>query len=368
MVQQYLDHSRLILAADRPGYNVDFKGGSKEIGLISLFGYQNRYDLNKGFPLVTTKKMPFKSVAHELIWFLRGDTNIKYLVDNKVPIWNDNAFDHNLKRMVREGIFSERVLERYSDAWKKARDEYVQRVKESVDFSNRWGNVGRLYGSQWRDWAYIDSDGNPQRLDQLGDLVEKLSKKPTSKRTVVTAWNPGDNLSVSQPSCHILFQVNGNEQGQMDLQLYQRSCDMFLGVPFNIASYAMLTMILAQQAGLQPRNFVHTFGDSHLYAGDGERGKWYGTNLDLLQQRVRETHTPSDYKKVLDWLHEVQPQERPETKGMDHVTGIVEQLSREPKPLPRLTIARKPFDKLTIDDFVLEGYDYHPTINRTMAI
>ena len=170
------------------------------------------------------------------------------------------------------------------------------------------------------------------------------------------------------PPCHVLYQATANEEGQMDLQLYQRSCDMFLGVPFNIASYAMLTQIIAQQAGLTPRIFVHTFGDSHFYAGDGDRAKWYKENFLKLREAIRKAKNPGDYLKVLDWINGSAPAERKETEGQDHVTAIIEQLAREPRKLPTLRIARKDFDKLTIDDFVLEGYDPHPSIRRAMAI
>ena len=364
MVKQYLDHSREILASEL----TDFKGGSKGMGLISLFGYQNRYDLKKGFPLLTTKKINVNWIIHELIWFLRGGSNIKYLADNKVNIWDGNALDHNLRKLVAEGILPESALERYSKDWESAKEEYVQRIREDHEFAERWGEVGRLYGSQWRHWKYVDDNGNPQELDQIGTLIDSLRKKPTSKRSIVVGSNPGDNLTVSQPPCHILFHVNGNEERQMDLQLYQRSCDMFLGVPFNIASYAMLAQIIAQQAGLEPRYFIHSFGDSHFYTGDGERAQWYKDNLSDLQERVKGVNKREDYLEVLGWLDKNLPKEREETQGMDHITAIIKQLSRDPRQLPTLKITNKDFDKLVIDDFTIKGYDPHPYIKRTMAV
>ncbi|HLC86349.1 MAG TPA: thymidylate synthase [Candidatus Nanoarchaeia archaeon] len=364
MVKQYLDHSREILTSDRS----NFKGGSKGMALISLFGYQDYYDLRDGFPLLTTKKMGIKSVAHELIWFMSGESNIRYLAENGVHIWDDNAFDHNLRGMVDEEIFPESALDRYSDAWKSARDEYVQRVKEDSEFADRWGDLGPIYGSQWRHWKYVDNNGNVKEIDQFKKLVDELKEKPTGKRHIVTAWQPGEVGHMALPPCHVLYQATANEEGQMDLQLYQRSCDQFLGVPFNIASYSMLTQIIAQQAGLKPRIFVHTFGDSHFYAGDGDRAKWYKENFFKLREAVRTVGSPEDYLKVLDWINASAPAERRETAGHDHVTAIIEQLAREPKPLPRLRIADKQFDKLTIDDFVLEDYDPHPIIRRAMAV
>ncbi len=364
MVKQYLDHSREVFTSGR----TDFKGGSKRMGLISLFGYQNEYDLREGFPLLTTKKMGEKVIAHELIWFMSGKSNIKYLVDNKVHIWDDNAFDHNLKGMVNEGIFLEGVKERYSNDWHKAKEEYVQRIKEDSEFASRWGDLGPVYGSQWRHWGYIDENGEPKKLDQFEEFIDVLTRKPTSKRNIITAWNPGENIRISQPPCHLLIQSNGNEEGQMDLQLYQRSSDMFLGVPFNIASYAMLTQIVAQQAGLKPRSFIHTFGDTHFYCGDGERSEWYGKNLPELKEAIDRVEFFENYQEVFEWINESAPPERKETKGYDHVTAIVEQLSRKPKGLPKLLIADKPYDELTIDDFSLKGYDPHPAIRRAMAV
>ena len=364
MVQQYLAHSREILTSKRS----DFKGGSKEMALISLFGYQNEYNLREGFPLLTTKKIPFKTLAHELIWFMSGVTNIEYLAKNNVHIWDDNAFDHNLRKMVSEGVFSEPTLVRYSDYWKGARDEYVQRVKEDSEFAQRWGDLGPVYGSQWRHWRSVDEKGNVIEIDQLRKLIDGLRRKPTSKRQLVTAWQPGEVDHMALPPCHVMYQITANEESQMDLQLYQRSCDMFLGVPFNIASYAMLTQVIAQQASLEPRTFIHTFGDSHFYAGDGARAQWYKNNLHELKDRIRAVGSPAGYKEVLDWINGSAPAERRETLGQDHVTGIVEQLSRTPRNLPTLEITRKDFDKLTIDDFVLKGYNADTTIKRAMAV
>jgi thymidylate synthase len=320
MVRQYLDHSKEILTSKYSW----FKGGSKGMGLISLFGYQNEYDLRKGFPLLTTKKMGIQTIVHELIWFMKGESNIKYLVDNGVHIWDDNAFDHNLRKLVKERIFRESCLQRYSADWKKARDDYIKRVKEDSEFARMWGDLGPVYGSQWRHWKYADEKGNTSEIDQFGDLIERMKRNPTGKRHLVTAWNPGEIPGMALPPCHVLYQATSNGE-EMDLQLYQRSCDMFLGVPFNIASYAMLTHILAQQASLQPRRFVHTFGDSHFYCGDGERSDWYGENLEELKRRLNGVKYIEDYLSVLKWVNSSAPKEREETQGQDHVTAILEQ-------------------------------------------
>jgi thymidylate synthase len=357
MVEQYLKHSREILTSDRSG----FKEGSKGAGLISLFGYQNIYDLRKGFPLLTTKKMYTKGIIHELIWFLRGETNIKYLEDNKVSIWRADAFQHNLPNMTNEGIFKKGMV-KYSPEWNEAMGIYADKIKNDSSFAERYGDAGPIYGAQWRKWKHEGKE-----IDQLGNVIEKMKKKPTGKKHLITAWNPGDVPNMSLPSCHVMFQMTANENGEMDLQLYQRSCDQFLGVPFNIASYAMLAQIIAQEVGLEPRIFIHTFGDSHFYTGLKERSEWYRNNINELKRKVKSVKINDNYLEILEWVNNNAPRDEIEERH-DHVTAILEQLSREPRQLPTLNITKKPFDKLTIDDFTLEGYDYHPLIKRTMAV
>ena len=365
MTEQYLRHSREILTSE---YTL-FKGGSKEVPLISLFGYQNQYDLRKGFPLLTTKRMAWKSAVHETLWFMRGETNIKYLVDNGVPIWNRDAFNHNLGGMVKEGIFPA-GLEKYSPDWKKALGEYEQEVKEDADFANRWGGLGPVYGAQWRRWRSVGEDGKVVETDQFANVIESLKEKPTSKKILLTAWNPGELPNMALPPCHLLFQPYSDGE-VLDLEMYQRSCDQFLGVPFNVIQYAFITHVLGQETGLEPRRFVHTFGDSHFYCGTGERGEWYGENLKRFQDMVRSVKDPSDYFNVLEDLKKELPREpfvKNERDSYDHVTAILEQLAREPKELPRINISRKPFNELTIDDIEFDGYNSHPTIRRAMAV
>ena len=370
MVEQYLEHSKQILTSKHAG----FKGGSKGAGLISLFGYQNEYDLREGFPLLTTKKMFTKGIIHELIWFLSGDTNTKYLEDNNTPIWRGNAFEHNLHGMIKEGIFPAHLGEKgnkYSLDWDNAMKEYGRRIKEDDEFAQRFGDAGPIYGKQWRRWEHFDSGKNEiVVIDQLGQVIEGLKKKPFGKKYIITAWNPGDVPHMSLSSCHVLYQLNVNEEhGELflDLKLEQRSCDQFLGVPFNIASYAMLTQIIAQEVGLKARRFIHSFGDSHFYTGLEKRSQWYKTNLSELKERVKNVETRQEYLKIMKWINENSPRDETEEK-YDHVTAILEQLSREPKQLPRLQIARKPCDELTIDDFALEDYEHHSTIKRSMAV
>lgn len=366
MVKQYLEHCREIFTSEYTG----FKPGSKGSGLISLFGYQNSYDLRKGFPLLTTKKMAIRSITHELIWFLKGDTNIRPLELNKVPVWRGNAFEHNLSGMIKEGIFPDNIV-KYSPDWDKAMKEYAQRIIEDAEFAQKWGDAGPIYGRQWRRWKYFDEKkGKLVEIDQLGDILEKMRKNPVGKKYVVSAWNPGDIPDMSLAPCHVLFQMTSNDEGELDLQMYQRSCDQFLGVPFNIASYAMLTQAIAQELNLIPRRFVHTFGDSHFYTGLDKRGKWYKQNLRVLQDKVRDVSNKEEYLGylgILEWINLNAPRDANEER-YDHVTAILEQLSRKPKPMPRLIIAKKPLDQLVFEDFKIEEYDSYPKIERAMAV
>lgn len=240
-------------------------------GTISVFGYQMRFNLDDGFPALTTKKLHLKSIIHELLWFLKGDTNIKYLHDNKVSIWDD-----------------------WADAG---------------------GNLGPVYGHQWRSWSAADG----RTIDQISEVVKMIRENPDSRRLIVSAWNPGDIDKMALPPCHVLFQfyVTG---GKLSCQLYQRSADIFLGVPFNIASYALLTMMVAQVTGLRCGEFIHTFGDAHIY--------------------------------------------------LNHLDQVKLQLSREFRPLPHMKINPEVNDifSFTYEDFNLEGYDPHPLIKAPIAV
>ena len=264
-MRQYLDLMQHVLnhgsrKCDRTG-----------TGTLSIFGAQLRFDLNAGFPLLTTKKVHLKSIVHELLWFLKGETNVKYLQDNGVTIWNE---------------------------WADAQ-----------------GNLGPVYGYQWRSWPAADG----RHIDQVSQVLEQIRKNPDSRRMIVTAWNVADLDRMALMPCHAFFQfyVAG---GKLSCQLYQRSADLFLGVPFNIASYALLTMMIAQVSGLQPGDFVHTFGDTHLY--------------------------------------------------LNHLEQAREQLSREPRQLPvmRINPAVKSLFDFKYEDFTLEGYDPHPAIKAPIAV
>ncbi|NMD72811.1 thymidylate synthase [Bacillus sp. DNRA2] len=240
-------------------------------GTISIFGHQMRFDLEKGFPLMTTKKLHLKSIIHELIWFLNGDTNVQYLQDNGVRIWNE---------------------------WADER-----------------GNLGPVYGHQWRSWTGADG----QTVDQISELIDQLKSNPDSRRLIVNAWNVADIPKMALPPCHCMFQFYVAD-GKLSCQLYQRSADVFLGVPFNIASYALLTMMIAQVCNLEPGEFVHTFGDAHIY--------------------------------------------------LNHLDQVKLQLSREPRSLPIMKINPdvKDIFSFKFEDFSLEGYDPHPHIKGVVSV
>lgn len=277
-------------------------------GTLSIFGYQMRFDLSQGFPLVTTKRVHLKSIIHELLWFIQGDTNIRYLVQNGVNIWNDWPFQSWLRETEQEQQYP-----MYTTAWREQMKLFVERVKTDESFARQYGELGPVYGHQWRNF---------EGVDQLAQVVEDIKTNPDSRRLIVSAWNPKDIPVMAKsglPPCHTLFQFYVSE-GRLSCQLYQRSADVLLGVPFNIASYALLTMMIAQVAGLQLGDFVHTFGDAHLYS--------------------------------------------------NHLEQVEEQLSREPHPLPVMAINPE-VDSLfdfQYSDFDLQNYLFHPPISAPVAV
>ena len=264
-MRQYLDLMRHVL---QHGTRKDDRTGT---GTLSLFGHQMRFDLAQGFPLLTTKKVHTKSIIHELLWFLRGDSNIRYLKEHGVSIW---------------------------DEW-----------------ADEKGDLGPVYGSQWRSWPAVDG----RQIDQIGQVVRDIRQNPDSRRLIVSAWNVAEIERMALPPCHLLFQFYV-AQGRLSCQLYQRSADIFLGVPFNIASYALLTMMIAQVTGLKPGEFIHTLGDAHLY--------------------------------------------------MNHLEQVQTQLAREPRPLPsmRLNPEKISLFDFGFDDFELLNYDPHPSIKAPVAV
>ena len=281
-------------------------------GTLSVFGYQMRFPLDKGFPLLTTKKVAFTSIIHELLWFIKGDTNLKYLAERNVHIWDEWPYKDYLKRNNLP------IPNTQSEEWKTGLKEFVQKIITDEKFAKDYGNLGPIYGYQWRRWRA--SDG--RELDQLKDAIELIKNSPDSRRIIVSAWNPADTDEMAKaglPPCHCLFQFYVAD-GKLSCQLYQRSCDTFLGVPFNIASYSLLTMMLAQVCGLKPGEFVWTGGDVHLY--------------------------------------------------VNHLTQVDEQLSREPRASPTMKInpSVKDLFDFKFEDFKLVGYDPHPGIKAPIAV
>lgn len=302
MMKQYHDLMQRVLdegveKSDRTG-----------TGTLSVFGHQMRFDLQQGFPLVTTKKVHLKSIIHELLWFLRGDTNIRYLIQNQVNIWNDWPYQHYLEATGQAETFP-----KYSEAWKAKMQGFKTQIINDEDFAACWGELGPVYGKQWRNF---------EGVDQISQLIEDIKNKPDSRRLIVSAWNPKDIPIMAKsglPPCHTLFQFYV-AQGKLSCQLYQRSADIFLGIPFNIASYALLTMMVARVCKLEYGDFVHTFGDAHLY--------------------------------------------------LNHLEQTKEQLRRAPRHLPEMLIKRE-LDNIfdyDFEDFELINYDPYPAIRAEVAV
>lgn len=298
-MKPYLDLVKFVLE------NGEKKEDRTGTGTLSVFGYQNRYDLREGFPLLTTKKVYFRGILHELLWFLKGDTNIKYLVDRNVRIWNEWPYE------------TYKASDGYSG---ESLDEFVEKIRTDDDFADKWGDLGPVYGKQWIRWP----GKNGEEINQIQNVLDQIKESPSSRRHIVCGWNVADIQELisgkksAPPLCHTLFQFYVTGNGHIDMQLYQRSADIALGVPFNIASYAMLLSMVAKECKLTPRYFIHTFGDAHIY--------------------------------------------------LNHLDGLKEQLTRTTKKLPQLKIADKPFWDLEFEDFELADYVCDDPIKFAIAV
>ena len=259
-------------------------------GTNSLFGYQMRFNLAEGFPLLTTKKVPFGLIKSELLWFLRGDTNIRFLLEHNNHIWDEWAFKNWVQSDEYHGPdmtnFGLRAQEddNFNKVYQDEKKKFCQKIVEDQEFANKFGNLGDVYGAQWRHWQ----TRNGETIDQIKDVIETIKNNPDSRRMIVTAWNPEDVPLSALPPCHTLFQFYVND-GKLSCQLYQRSADVFLGVPFNIASYALLTHMIARETGLEVGEFVHTLGDAHIYLN----------HLDQVNEQLE--RSPYDAPKL--WLN-----------------------------------------------------------------
>jgi thymidylate synthase len=305
-MRQYLE---LLEDIKQNGVRKSNRTGTDQIG---VFGRQLRFDLSRGFPAMTTKKLFMRGIIHELIWFLKGSTNIKYLVDNDIHIWDEWPYRHYLMEQ------GKRLPDSASQDWKEGIKQFTDKIKNDDKFAKQWGELGPVYGYQWRNWPTPDGG----HIDQIAKAIDLIKNTPDSRRIIVSAWNTADIDEMSKagiPPCHLLFQFYV-ANGKLSCQMYQRSADTFLGVPFNIASYSLLTMMMAQVTGLKPGDFVHTFGDTHLY--------------------------------------------------VNHLDQVEKQLSREPKKLPAMKINPKvkSIDDFKFEDFELVGYDPHPAISAPIAV
>lgn len=313
--QQYLDLARYVL---EHGHQKDDRTGT---GTRSIFGYQMRFDLQKGFPLLTTKKVPFGLIKSELLWFLRGDSNIRFLLQHHNHIWDEWAFERWVNSDEYQGPdmtdFGRRSLvdPDFNKTYREQKKLFRQRILDDESFAKRFGDLGNIYGKQWRHWK----TSNGHFIDQLGNVIEQIKTNPTSRRLIVSAWNPEDVPLMALPPCHTMFQFYVND-GYLSCQLYQRSADIFLGVPFNIASYALLTHLIAHQCGLKAGEFIHTLGDAHIYN--------------------------------------------------NHFDQIRTQLSRTPHKAPQLILPDQPkaIDEYQMADIKLAGYTHEPAIKAPVAV
>jgi thymidylate synthase len=381
------------------------KGDRTGTGTISVFGRQIRHKMSDGFPLLTTKKMPFKTIVTELLWFLRGDTNIKYLVDNNCHIWDGDAYKNYLYKVIRDKDIV-RYLKSYSINTKGvptiepySKDEFIERIKNDDVFARKWGELGPIYGKQWREWTHWDIQLLPLVVDQIQNSINLLKTDPDSRRNRVSAWNVGELSEMVLPPCHTDFQFYTRELNReervdlyikkygdtgMDYEKYkntipkraislmwnQRSVDTFLGLPFNIASYGLLLEIIAKEVNMVPEELIGNLGDVHLYSNHIEQAKeqigrkyTHEERTELLKQAMGE----ENYNKAVDEL-------MPFGGGLSEYYDLhkIPYMTREPYKLPRLKFSPCPITGIdmeyqSISQFQIENYESHPTIKAPLS-
>lgn len=323
-MRQYLDLLKGIL---REG-DVVFEPRTREY-TIGLGGWQSVYNLEEGFPLVTTKKVNPRLPFEELFWKLRGERSVKSLFDRNVHIWDENAFDHYLKK---EGLRDK--MPKHSAEWETGFDDYKKKLTNDPD-AELLGDLGPVYGYQWRHGF----KRNGEEIDQLKNAVNNIKKSPGSRYHLMTAWNPSDLPDSALGPCPMIHHFNAFG-GNLDLHVYQRSCDSYLGVPFNIAQDSLLTHLVAKEANLKPRKFIHTYGNVHIYLGVPPRAEFWTVpeNVHEFKDRLNEVKKESEYLDVLGWYLNNAPEENELNKGKDHIPFVLTQLSKDPRPLPRLEL------------------------------
>lgn len=335
-MEQYLDLVQHVLE------NGNYKPNRTAVDTISHFSYFYRIDQQEGFPLLTTKDMSgyrWNSLIHELLWYFSGEEHIKNLRE-ETKIWDAWADEEGLLETA------------YGRFWRRFPIPSEQDQLE-----------GEAWPKKDNKWVNEEQDGR-LTFDQIKYVIDQLNDNPKSRRIVVNAWQPANAANSKLPPCHYSFAFNV-QNGKLNLHLTQRSGDIALGIPFNIAAYSLIMRIIAKQTDLELGEFAHTIVDSHIYCGKGERGEWYGKNIEKLREKIGEAEKKQDYLEIKDWIEKNAPEQTEDRK--DHVPGMLEQLSREPRERPEMKVPDKPIDEMEYEDFKLEDYNPHPGIKFGIA-